>query len=56
VHAVIGHDEFAAQPGKTILHQLDEILLIVHNQNSWHHIPSISQYRAKPNGRTVKAR
>ena len=56
LHAVAGHDEFAAQPGEAILHQLDEIALVVHNQNSRHHAASLSQRRAKTNGRPVKAR
>ena len=30
LHAVAGHDEFAAQTGETILHELDKIALIVH--------------------------
>jgi len=38
------------------LHQLDEIALVINDQNSWHHLASLSQSRAKPNGRPVKAR
>ena len=33
LHAVVGHDEFATQPGEAVLHQLDEIELVIHNQN-----------------------
>ena len=56
LHAVAGHDEFAAQPGETVLHQLDKIALVVNDQNSWHHAARLRQSRAKPNGRPVKAR
>jgi len=55
LHAIVGHDEFATQAGKAVLHQLDEIALVVNNQNSWHHVASLSQKHAKPNGGMVKA-
>ena len=38
LHPVAGHDEFATQPGEAILHQLDEIELVIHNQNTRHHL------------------
>jgi hypothetical protein len=38
------------------LHQFDEIALVIHYQNSWHHVASLSQHEAKPNDRLVKAR
>ena len=56
LHAVVRHDELAAQPGEVILHQLDKIALVVNDQNLRHHAASLSQRRAKSNGRPVKAR
>ena len=38
LHPVVGHDEFATQPGEAILQQLDEIEFIIHNQNTRHHL------------------
>ena len=37
MHAIVGHNEFAAQPGKSKLRQFNKIALVIHNQNTRRH-------------------
>jgi len=55
LYAVIGHDQFIAQPGESELHQLDKIPLVVHDQNARHHTGKLSRFRAKHHDGAVKA-
>jgi len=47
-------DEFTTQPGEAILHQLDEIEFIIHNQNARCHLGQHTPPRARLNDGQVK--
>jgi hypothetical protein len=54
VDAVIGDDQVVAVPRELVLQQLDEIILIIHDQDTRHHANTISQNRAKHKDGRVK--
>ena len=44
LHAVVGHDEVVALPREFVLQQLDEIVLVIHQQNPVRHAAKLAGF------------
>jgi len=51
VDAIVGHDQIITVPRKFVLQQLDEIILVIHDQDPRHHADNLA--RPVPNAKTV---
>jgi len=54
VDAVVGHDQVIAVTRELVLQQLDEVILVIHDEDTRHHAHRISQFQAKHKDNRVK--